>query len=189
MDKKNQMVLLDVHGFLPKEIRSYHGQTRFQGFARLKGQDQVCDLLRFLATFKNRQPFRLVWTEHHAFNVAKVLFKEGWSEQNVKRYIAACKQLAIATGGGTSNVDFKAQAKNDQEMYLELCRIAVRLDQEDTEDAAIIKMAMHFRCARLISNDNRVERVRKLVQSESSIIVQTFSDVWSELANGLRKAA
>ena len=189
MKSNEEFVLLDVHGFLPKELRNKAAQVRFNGFGRLTAKnDPFAALLQRIEALGKKQNIRLVWTGHHTYNVLNALINNyGWSKKNAESYVDACKVLVVKSGGKVfSNLNYKTDAETDEALYLELCRIAARLDQDDTEDAAIIKMAMTLKVDRLISNDGRVKRVKNFTEATGNAKVQTIIDLWNDIKSESR---
>jgi predicted nucleic acid-binding protein len=101
----------------------------------------------------SNQPYRLVWTDHHAFCVRNILAENDWSASQIEFFVTACKSLAEHSGGSYEAVDYKMQARTDRSLRFELESMCGTLGTPDTEDAAIVKMATDFRCDLIVTND------------------------------------
>jgi hypothetical protein len=158
--KTNITVLLDTHHWVPAALQTR--ATKFVSFTRL-ASSHTADFLSFVQQFGTKQPFRLLWTTHHEFGVRTVLTRAGWTDENINQYIDACVDLAIRSGGRIADVDYVKQAKTNQELRSELSHMGGLYGTPDLEDAAIIKMALDFRCDLIVSNDNEVRNVKAKV--------------------------
>jgi hypothetical protein len=169
----NIKVMLDVHHFTPTTLVALRGRFDRQGrfsklnpneahkaFAHLESNDASSGFLRFVAQLGAKQPYRLVWTDHHAFCVRDILAENDWSASQIEFFVMACKSLAEHSGGSYEAVDYVKQAKSDRSLRFELESMGGTHRTPDIEDAAIVKMATDFRCDLIVSNDKGILAAR-----------------------------
>lgn len=143
-------VLLDVHHFMTQKQRQSRRAIRFEDHDISKA-DARTRVMHYLATKPHM--FRLVFTEHHVFNIRRALIEDhGWPPSEVEKHIANCKQLAKSTGG-----EFSPLTKTSFS-HLELAKMGGTHRTPDTEDATIVKLAQVLHSDLIVSNDDGVMR-------------------------------
>jgi hypothetical protein len=143
-------VLLDVHHFMTQDQRLAKRAIRFEDLKHSK-TDARTRVLRYLAS--NPHMFRLVFTEHHAYNVRRALIEDhGWPKSEVEKHIANCERFIASTGG-----EFSPLSKTSFDQ-LELAKMGGTNRTPDTEDATIVKLAQVLHSDLIVSNDDGVMR-------------------------------
>jgi hypothetical protein len=152
MTHSNQKVdvLLDVHHFMTQDQRFAKRAIRFEDLKHSK-TDARTRVLRYLAS--NPHMFRLVFTEHHVFNIRRALIEDhGWPKSEVEKHIANCKRFIASTGS-----EFSPLTKTSFDQ-LELAKMGGTHRTPDSEDATIVKLAQVLHSDLIVSNDDGVMR-------------------------------
>lgn len=168
-------VFLDVHHFMTPQQRQAKRAIRFQDLAQ---NDALSRVLTYFSSDKYKYMFRLVFTEHHAFNIRRALIEDhGWSKEEAERHVANCRSLVTNTGG-----DSKSPLTKGSFNQLELARMGGTHLTPDSEDATIVKMAQVLRSDVLVTNDEKL-----LLATTPGLIKTTIEHFEASIVRDLKR--